>query len=43
MATREQLRNMLPADVRKTIADAILKARDCEAKAAEYIEQALKT
>jgi hypothetical protein len=43
MATREQLRNMLPTEVRNTIAEAILKARDCDAKAADFIEQALKT
>jgi hypothetical protein len=41
IATREQLRNLLPADVRKTMATAILDARTYEIKAAEYIERAL--
>jgi hypothetical protein len=43
MASREQLRNMLPVDVRKTIADAILEARDWDTEAANHIDQALKT
>jgi hypothetical protein len=41
MATQEQLSNLLPADVRAEIAQAVLRAREWDAKAADHIENAL--